>query len=124
MNHGYCKNCEWYNKYYDSVRYPREKFLKVMNKSLPMYMQFEISAELFVMLELCTLESENRPTWMKTNEFFKSTFKANTGTFPRSKKFDQTNLVLEIDTFHFANLPTKTNTTSHLSLILIEDTME
>ena len=18
MNHGYCKNCEWYNKYYDS----------------------------------------------------------------------------------------------------------
>lgn len=112
-----CRNAR-YHKYYDCVRYSPEKFLKVMDKCLPVYIEFEVSNELLVMLRFGILQKSNMLTCDKLKEFFKRNFKANVDFFPRAGNIDQTNLVLEINTNKF-------NLFAHsgISMILVENTM-
>ena len=113
-----CRNAR-YHKYYDCVRYSPEKFLKVMDKCLPVYIEFEISNELLVMLRFGILQKSNMLTCNKLKEFFKRNFKANVAPFPRAGNIDQTNLVLEININKF-NLFAH----SSISMILVENTMK
>ena len=111
-----CRNAR-YHKYYDCVRYSPEKFLKVMDKCLPVYIEFEVSNELLVMLRFGILQKSNMPISNKLKEFFKRNFKANVAPFPRAGNIDQTNLVLEINT-------SKLFAHSSISMILVENTMK
>ena len=113
-----CRNAR-YHKYYDCVRYSPEKFLKVMDKCLPVYIEFEVSNELLVMLRFGILQKSNMLTCNKLKEFFKRNFKANVAPFPRAGNIDQTNLVLEININKF-NLFAH----SSISMILVENTMK
>ena len=113
-----CRNAR-YHKYYDCVRYSPEKFLKVMDKCLPVYIEFEVSNELLVMLRFGILQKSNMSTCDKLREFFKRNFKANVAPFPRAGNIDQTNLVLEININKF-NLFAH----SSISMILVENTMK
>ena len=113
-----CRNAR-YHKYYDCVRYSPEKFLKVMDKCLPVYIEFEVSNELLVMLRFGILQKSNLSTCDKLREFFKRNFKANVDFFPRTGNIDQTNLVLEININKF-NLFAH----SSISMILVENTMK
>ena len=106
-----------YHKYYDCVRYSSEKFLRVMDKCLPVYIEFEVSNELLVMLRFGILQKSNMLTCNKLKEFFKRNFKANVAPFPRARNIDQTNLVLEINTSKFF-------AHSSISMILVENTMK
>ena len=111
-----CRNAR-YHKYYDCVRYSPEKFLEVMDKCLPVYIEFEVSNELLVMLRFGILQKSNMLTCNKLKEFFKRNFKANVAPFPRAGNIDQTNLVLEINT-------SKLFAHSSISMILVENTMK
>ena len=113
-----CRNAR-YHKYYDCVRYSPEKFLKVMDRCLPVYIEFEVSNELLVMLRFGILQKSNMLTCNKLKEFFKRNFKANVAPFPRAGNIDQTNLVLEININKF-NLFAH----SSISMILVENTMK
>ena len=113
-----CRNAR-YHKYYDCVRYSHEKFLKVMDKCLPVYIEFEVSNELLVMLRFGILQKSNMLTCNKLKEFFKRNFKANVAPFPRAGNIDQTNLVLEININKF-NLFAH----SSINMILVENTMK
>ena len=113
-----CRNAR-YHKYYGCVRYAPEKFLKVMDKCLPVYIEFEVSNELLVMLRFGILQKSNMLTCNKLKEFFKRNFKANVAPFPRAGNIDQTNLVLEININKF-NLFAH----SSISMILVENTMK
>ena len=113
-----CRNAR-YHKYYDCVRYSPEKFLKVMDKCLPVYIEFEVSNELLVMLRFGILQKSNMLTCNKLKEFFKRNFKANVAPFPRTGNINQTNLVLEININKF-NLFAH----SSISMILVENTMK
>ena len=88
-----------------------------MDKCLPVYIEFEVSNELLVMLRFGILQKSNMLTCNKLKEFFKRNFKANVASFPRAGNIDQTNLVLEINT-------SKLFAHSSISMILVENTMK
>ena len=88
-----------------------------MDKCLPVYIEFEVSNELLVMLRFGILQKSNMLTCNKLKEFFKRNFKANVAPFPRAGNIDQTNLVLEINT-------SKLFAHSSINMILVENTMK
>lgn len=105
-----------YRKYNDKIRYPDEKFLTIMNKSFPIYIEYEMSEEFIMTLYFSIFAKKDMDFNKIILEFFKINFDANINNlFWASENHNLSNLIINPVFMNKANLS---------NIILVKSTMK
>ena len=102
-----------YRKYHDCVRYPPEKFLKVMNKCLPVYIEFKMTSEFLLAVDLSIYNSKSMGHEVKIMKFFENNFNANISLYWAAGNLNLKNLIIghsEYETKSVINMKLMINT--------------